>query len=495
MSIIRAHEWPQTVIETDVAIVGAGPAGLTLAAELQGDCVVIESGTRRLNVKEHHLFKSINTGEATNVDSLRVRGIGGASLRWTGRCIPLDRYDFEDRDWISDNPWPVSFDELEPWFESAARLLGLTLPNDRLKHLLDELAQMTKRNGFFRPCHWLFADKEPEGILRFGDHFGKAFAGQRKSLLYDAHCIGMVADGSGVQALRVINRAGRLLTVKAKRFVIASGCVESIRLLLDCARDNPSLLGSVEGWLGRGFMQHLRLDAGAILASTEQFAKLQQLINVARFKQGGSYESGLALEPDFARSRRLGNASIFLNYMPYDNLSPLDLLPRIQARFAHRTPNLRRGTAIVTIDTEQAVCQSSYIALADEKDIHGRPRAKVNWTIADVDKATGFETMRAFSGFLRANGLGELIEAEGVSAASILPGNRRDSNHQLGGTRMSLTAQTGVVDPQLKVHNTDNLWVVGGSVFATGGHANPTQVIVALAQRLAAHLQQKSAQA
>lgn len=495
MSIIRAQEWPQTVIETDVAIVGAGPAGLTLAAELQGDCLVIESGLQRLNLNEHHLFRSISTGETTNVDSLRARGIGGASLRWTGRCIPLDRYTFEDRDWISDTPWPVSFDEFEPWFESAARLLGLTSPNDRLMRLLDDLAQMTRKSGFFRPCHWLFADRAPEGILRFGDHFAKSFTGQCKSLLYDAHCVGMVADGSRVQALKIIDRAGRLLMVKAKRFVIASGCVESIRLLLDCARDNSFLLGPVKGWLGRGFMQHLRLDAGAIFVSAEQFSKLQQLINVARFKQAGSYESGLVLDPNFARSRRLGNASVFINYVPCNELSPVDLLERLQARLAHRTPILRHGTPIVTIDTEQAVCQSSYVALADEMDMHGHPRARVNWTIADVDKATGFETMRAFGVFLRDNGLGELIEAEGVSATSVLIENRRDSNHQLGGTRMSLTAQTGVVDPQLKVHKTDNLWVVGGSVFATGGHANPTQTIVALAQRLAVHLQRQSVRA
>jgi choline dehydrogenase-like flavoprotein len=66
-------------------------------------------------------------------------------------------------------------------------------------------------------------------------------------------------------------------------------------------------------------------------------------------------------------------------------------------------------------------------------------------------------------------------------------------HHHLGTTRMSLDPSQGVVDPTSRMHGIANLYVAGGSVFPTSGSANPTLTIVALALRLAAHLQQRLA--
>jgi choline dehydrogenase-like flavoprotein len=46
----------------------------------------------------------------------------------------------------------------------------------------------------------------------------------------------------------------------------------------------------------------------------------------------------------------------------------------------------------------------------------------------------------------------------------------------------------GVVDPDLRVHGVENLFVTGASVFPTAGVANPTLSIVALSLRLAERL-------
>ena len=61
-------------------------------------------------------------------------------------------------------------------------------------------------------------------------------------------------------------------------------------------------------------------------------------------------------------------------------------------------------------------------------------------------------------------------------------------NHQLGGTRMGFNDTESVVDKNLKVHNIDNLYINGSSVFRTGGHCHPTYTIVKLSLRLADHL-------
>jgi choline dehydrogenase-like flavoprotein len=63
-----------------------------------------------------------------------------------------------------------------------------------------------------------------------------------------------------------------------------------------------------------------------------------------------------------------------------------------------------------------------------------------------------------------------------------------ETYHYIGTTRMSTGARDGVVDTDCRVHGVDNLYVAGSSVFPTAGHVNPTLTIVALALRLAEHL-------
>jgi len=63
-----------------------------------------------------------------------------------------------------------------------------------------------------------------------------------------------------------------------------------------------------------------------------------------------------------------------------------------------------------------------------------------------------------------------------------------DSNHHMGGTRMSVSPMDGVVDPNLRLHSTQNCYVCSSSVFPTSGFSNPTHTLLALAVRLAEHL-------
>jgi choline dehydrogenase-like flavoprotein len=63
-------------------------------------------------------------------------------------------------------------------------------------------------------------------------------------------------------------------------------------------------------------------------------------------------------------------------------------------------------------------------------------------------------------------------------------------NHHMGTTRMHIDPQQGVVDENCRVHGISNLFIAGSSVFPTGGAANPTLTIVALAIRLADRIKQ-----
>jgi choline dehydrogenase-like flavoprotein len=69
-----------------------------------------------------------------------------------------------------------------------------------------------------------------------------------------------------------------------------------------------------------------------------------------------------------------------------------------------------------------------------------------------------------------------------------------DMKHPMGTTRMASCPSKGVVNADCRVHGVENLYVAGSSIFPTGGHANPTLLIVALAARLASHLRRVAGQ-
>ena len=56
--------------------------------------------------------------------------------------------------------------------------------------------------------------------------------------------------------------------------------------------------------------------------------------------------------------------------------------------------------------------------------------------------------------------------------------------HTMGTTKMGLNNKDSIVDKNCKVHGISNLYVSGSSVFTSGGAANPTLTIVALAYKL-----------
>jgi len=118
-----------STLEADLAVVGAGPAGIAVALEVaaQGFNVILaESGYERANADAQRLAEAqtwMNQVHAPMSHSVR-RQLGGTSTIWGGRCVPYDRIDFENRDYISTVTWPVTYDELLPYHQRACDWLS-----------------------------------------------------------------------------------------------------------------------------------------------------------------------------------------------------------------------------------------------------------------------------------------------------------------------------------------------------------------------------------
>jgi choline dehydrogenase-like flavoprotein len=132
---------------------------------------------------------------------------------------------------------------------------------------------------------------------------------------------------------------------------------------------------------------------------------------------------------------------------------------------------------------EQRPSAENRVLLGGARDRLGNPLATLRWNIDERDLANAPAVLNLLAHASETLGWGKVIGPGPQWRAAVTGGP-----HHMGATRMSLDPRRGVVDRDCRVHGTSNLYAAGSSVFATGGHANPTFTIVALAVRLGVHL-------
>jgi choline dehydrogenase-like flavoprotein len=118
----------RTAIEADVAVIGGGPAGITLARALDRSGVricVVEAGGDTPDADVQALYEGENVGIDYPLAATRLRYFGGSSNHWGGYCRPLDPIDFEARDWVPYSGWPFGIEELEPYYTQACDIVEI----------------------------------------------------------------------------------------------------------------------------------------------------------------------------------------------------------------------------------------------------------------------------------------------------------------------------------------------------------------------------------
>jgi choline dehydrogenase-like flavoprotein len=170
-------------------------------------------------------------------------------------------------------------------------------------------------------------------------------------------------------------------------------------------------------------------------------------------------------------------------------LTPKEIMPHFLYMWARRARaalprRAREETRVVVYFCEQPPQPESRVTLSADRDALGVNRLVLDWRIAD-DVVRSVMRLQELLGIeLERRGVARLVPGEGAPRFT-------DASHHMGTTRMSDDPKRGVVDADCKVHGVANLYVAGSSVFPSGGHANPTFTIVALALRLAEHLRMR----
>jgi choline dehydrogenase-like flavoprotein len=338
---------------------------------------------------------------------------------------------------------------------------------------------------------------------------------QRSTLrvLLHANAIGFACSPNGerVDSVEIAAIGGARMRIKADHFVLCCGGMENARLLLASAETAPALMHGKMHAVGRYLMQHPRGRIATIEADPAHARRLQDTFNVMSRRGGVQFELGFALPADVQRRERLLNCSAVLTYdadpesswerikralrgqsrnSVADAAAALTGLDQIAANAWRRTalgrqPLLETQRINVIIDLEQAPDPESRLTLGEERDALGMRRLKADWRIGRLERETAARFAELLAGEFSRLGLGavrlEPWAGEGAMPAEELVG----TYHHIATTRMSQSPRDGVVDANCKVHGVANLFVQGCSVFPTGGHANPTLSIVALALRQA----------
>jgi choline dehydrogenase-like flavoprotein len=118
------------------------------------------------------------------------------------------------------------------------------------------------------------------------------------------------------------------------------------------------------------------------------------------------------------------------------------------------------------------------------------PRLFIDWRYTELDMRTIAAALQLLRREFSRSALGELIlEPDEADIEQVIRRDGAYGGHHIGTLRMGRDPTTAVVDANCRVFGVGNLYVAGSAVFPTSGQANPTLTIVALAIRLARHLE------
>jgi choline dehydrogenase-like flavoprotein len=332
-------------LETDLAIIGGGPAGLTIAREFFGTAtrvLILESGQleevprfTNLNAVEsigepkgaaqvlkRIEFHGASSGSWSNESQrfgVRCRVLGGSSHAWAGKSAAFDEVDFAARDWVSHSGWPFGLETLAPYLDRAAEVLNLG-PNcydDRLWELLGVPPPRPHLNpGLLKSFFWQFARSRIDtmDIMRFGPEF-VTFDAPNVRVLLNATVtrIDTTEAGSAFESLEVSTIDGVRSRVRAKAAVLAASAIENPRLLLNSNGVHPDGLGNQNDVVGRFLMDHLGARIGRFKA--EDCHAVVERFGFYGVKHRGSarmYMHGLVPSKELEERERLLHCAVYM---------------------------------------------------------------------------------------------------------------------------------------------------------------------------------------
>jgi choline dehydrogenase-like flavoprotein len=500
-------------------VIGAGAVGIVLAVALarRGLPVLLcESGGRTAEQGAQALNDAVVSGRAhAGITEGRARVLGGTTTLWGGQLIAFRDIDFAPRPWLGLAGWPFGRETLAPYYRLVESMLGLPLRSDDDDAVWKALGVSPPDLGCnieFVLTRWL---KEANLARLFARDL---IENPNLSVLLHASATGFAARDGHITGVTLRAPNGREIEVEADQYVVACGTIEASRLMLAAARERPDLPWADNQCVGMYFQDHLDLRVASVHPlDKERFHDAFDNI----FLGGYKYNPKLALSPHFQAAKgitniagvftfessfteHLSNLKIFLRAMRNGAVPPnLKGLPHHFAALGklwwplivrylrdHRAFNPADLGIGLRLHCEQKPIPDSRITLDPVRtDVNGVPLAVLDWRLDGCELAAMSRFVEVLAPVLHRAGLARLeVDPRLATGDPALLAHARDTNHHCGGLRMSKSSADGVVDSDLRVHGTENLFVAGAAVYPSSSFANPTFTAMALGLRLADRL-------
>ena len=466
---------------SDICIVGTGAAGMELVRQLNNSSLsitLIESGFEEYDWQIQKLGRFQQIGhpirsadhshyfgiEEAKIKEPFIRQFGGTLNIWGRRWKALEPIDFLQKPYISDSGWPISYENLYPYCRLVADEYGMieAMPESKIP---DSIPLLT--SGL--PCFSLKLkvskiQKSFDIIKNFQDSLLQS---SNTRLILGATAVEILLSDNLEHVSELVLRSldGQECRVRSRLFILACGTIENTRLLLCSNSQIRTGIGNAYELVGRNLLDHPKIKAGRffLFPHHKNFPEALDYI----FEGGKEVHCEISLHPDLLKEWELPNHCMrfYRSALRKDNNDYKVIF------FLEQLPNLE-----------------SRIILSDERDELNRPIACLDWQFRDLDKTCFQRFVEKMKFLLIKNNIGTLCMDEKFLDMRLL----KDASHHMGTTRMAKKPQDGVVDTNCKVFGIDNLYISGSSVFPSGGNANPTLTIFALARRLADHLKSQS---
>jgi choline dehydrogenase-like flavoprotein len=501
-----------------VVVIGSGAGGGTLANELcqRGKKTVLLEAGRHLTAGEFvndewaaydmlsWLDKRTASGnwrvarDFPEAPSWHCQVVGGTTTHWSG-CT----YRFRDEEMRARTvygeiagtsliDWPLTLEEIEPYYDLAERKMGVGrtngLPALPANNNFKVMYWGAKRLGLSQIStgrHAINAvpyDGRPatiqDGFTVAGDKHGarwstlnveipRALATGKLDLRPQCRAVRIEHDEAGrANAVVYVDAAGVTHRQAAAVVVLAGNCVESPRLLLNSASGRyPQGLANGFGHVGRHYLRHVIQTVWSVF---------EKPVNMHRGELMGGLVADFA-QHDASRGFA-GGYYIELNAMGLPTTAAL-LEPGWWGRDFANVIEQYANMAGIFMTGEDMPQPGNRVTLGEELDKFGVPVANLHYDDHPNDllmRNHGYKTLTAIH---KAAGAKRCIETPAYPAS-----------HNLGSNRMSAKPEDGVVDRDGQAHEVKNLFIADGSAFASGGACNPTLTIVALAIRQAAFI-------
>jgi choline dehydrogenase-like flavoprotein len=506
------HDSPSAGLIADICIVGAGAAGITLAVESarKGKKVLLlEGGGALREDSSQALYDSEIAGlPHRGIHTGRIRVKGGTTVRWGGQILELDALDFTPRPDVPESGWSFPKSTLTTFYERALTLEGLAkversdaavwrdlgLPFTQFDELEAYLSRWCPEPNFARLHHKTLTD-DPN-----------------IHLWLHASAVELITEDEAAVGVRSRTLTGVETIFRARHYVFALGGIESSRFFLQPRQGG--LPWNRSGLLGQHFQDHIDCNAAAIepvdhalfhdtfdpifIHGFKYLPKLRLLPQAQAANGTLNIGSTMSFE-DTGKVRGQAKTTIRnlmrgrFSDVTRDNLQHttkhLPMLIRQAWRYkvqrrAYSPPEVR---IFLRVHCEQEPTSRSSITLTDERDPLGLLRIRFDWQISERELETIRQYVLVAQRVLA--GIARIVPNEDLMSGSpAFLARCDDSNHHMGGMRMSTTDATGIVDTNLRLYGLKNAYICSSAVFPSSGFSNPTHTLLALTLRLSDHL-------